>query len=144
MKPELKLGRPVLAGDTEPLIAKGKYLYPRLNGHYILSDKTGEVYRFQHAKPDLTAPPMNGDEVEVSNDAVAYMPQYYRYIGQRDDGLHTVEKNDIESIFRHVRHPQPSKRERVEGYIRGMTERLNGLSPKEIADQIDKIYTEDE
>ena len=138
-KPKLKLGRPVLAGDTEPLIVKGKYLYPAMDGHYVLSDNNQTRYYYK-VKPDLSAPPMNGDEVEVSNNGKIWIKRE-RYIGIKDSGMHVSEGGDGHHTFwKYVRFPQPSKREKVIDLIKNRT---IALSAEEIADQIDQIYKED-
>ena len=142
MIPELKLGRKVVAWGYNVDPVKGRYIKygSHEQEHWILDD-TGSIMPFQHAKLDPEGEPINGDMVEVSNNAVSYMPQYYRYIGQRNDGLHTVEQNGIESIFRHVRFPPPSKRDRVEDVLDAF--RDSKLWKHEAFVEIDKIYKEE-
>ena len=141
-KPKLKLGRPVLAGDTEPLLDKGKYLYPGLNGHYILSDNNQKMCWYRHVKIDLTAEPMNGDEVEALLDDK--WSTGWRYIGRNHENVaprsHIVEQEGegfIEYV-KEVRHPQQSKRERVRELIES-----NLFSVDTMIDQIDYIYKEE-
>jgi len=143
-QPKLKIGRKVIAWNYgEPKEYKGKFISNDGKRSWVLLDGESIPEIFNHAQLDPEGQPINGDEVEVSNNAVSYMPQHYRYIGQRNDGLHTVEQNGIESIFRYVRHPQQSKRDKVIGVITDFMEDL--LNPAEyLADQIDKIYTEEE
>ena len=136
MKPELKLGRPVLAGDAEPLTTKGKYLRPAMNGHYILWDNSQAPYWYRHVKIDLTAEPMNGDEVEVSDDGNLWLSAVYGHYNVLSKKHYTMQGVP----FNHVRFPQQSKRDRVRYFIEHES---HGFSAEEIADQIDKIYTED-
>ena len=144
MKPELKLGRPVLAGDTEPLIVKGKYLRPAMNGHYILWDNSQAPYWYRHVKIDLTAEPMNGDEVQWKHYNGKWAHSTAKYIGQKSDGIHVVEYQCGNVLTcTEVRFPKQSKRERVLELISShITSRL-GATPNSIADQIDYIYKEE-
>jgi len=137
MKPELKLGRPVLAGDTEPLLFKGKYLYPAMDGHYVLLDNNQTRYYYK-VKPDLTAKPMNGDEVEwkLYNDKWAHSTA--KYIGQKSDGIHVVEYQCGNVLTcTEVRFPQ-SKRDRVRELLES-----DLFSVNTIIDQIDYIYRDE-
>jgi len=142
MKPELKFGRKVIAWEDYIDPVKGDYIkFQPDGGHWVLGDD-GRIMPHQRVEIDLDADPMNGDDVEVSNNAVSYIPQHYRYIGQRNDGLHTVEQNGIESIFRYVRFPQQSKRDRIKEAIRSWQE-SSTVPFDDLADQIEKIYTEE-
>ena len=137
MKPELKLGRPVIAGDTEPLIAKGKYLYPALSGregHYVLLDGNQADCWYKHVKPDLTAEPMNGDEVEVSDDKKHWYPPRL-YVGKTKDGRHFTggDFNCDVSSWNHVRFPQQSKRERIRAVLE------KGYAPVDTDDLVNEI-----
>ena len=131
MKPELKLGRPVVTDTGE----KGFYV----KDSHVLID--GEIRKRNHLTIDLSTPPMTGDEVEGSNykDRCFYR---FRYIGQRSDGLHCVEANGIQVIRDHVRFPQ-SKRDRIKEAIRSWQESSKVPMYDDLADQIDKIYKED-
>ena len=132
-KPKLKLGRPVLAGDTEPLLFKGKYLYPAMDGHYVLSKYNNQTRYYYKVKPDLSAPPMNGDIVEVSNSNKVYNSDLCRYIGQREDGFHMVEKDHLSAIYQYARHPQQSKREKIHTVLE------KGYAPIDTEDLVDEI-----
>ena len=136
-QPELKLGRPVFAGDTEPLLFKGKYLYPAMDGHYVLLDNNQTRYYYK-VKPDLTAEPMTGDEVQGSDNGDTYTPDTYRYIGHISDGRHQVEKDGILTFWNHVRFPQQSKRDRVRELLES-----DLFSVNTIIDQIDYIYRDE-
>ena len=153
MKPELKLGRKVVAwsrdGDKKD---KGTYLaYDKTmyKPHLVLiwnKDMGGEycpvAVFYKHVKPDLSAPPMNGDEVEVSSSGKFWRENLRLYIGKDPEGFHVTKKrgSDLMEKFEYVRHPQPSKRERVIDII---TNIQFDSDPGDVADQIDKIYTED-
>ena len=139
---KLRFGHPVIAWYEGQTPHRGKYISEHIHGYWVLLKGNNDLSLFQHAKLDLEGEPINGDMVEVSNNAVSYMPQYYKYIGQRNDGLHTVEQNGIESIFRHVRFPPPSKRDRVEDVLDAF--RDSKLWKHEAFVEIDKIYREDE
>ena len=141
MKPKLKLGRPVLAGDThtEPLIVKGKYLYPGLNCHYILSDNNQKMYWYRHVKIDLSAPPMHGDEVEWKHYSGKWASGTAKYIGQKSDGIHVVEYQCGNVLnCTEVRFPKQSKWDRVRELIES-----DLFSVNTIIDQIDYIYRDE-
>ena len=141
MKPELKFGRPVLAWNNRECDAiKAKYVYGCKDGHIILIQGAIE-HRF-HVKPDLDAPPMNGDEVigEYIGSTIG-SPVTGQYVGLDRNGQHVID-NRSHGLVRcvSVRHPQPSKRERVEEFLNSYYYPCNA---EKIADQIDKIYTEE-
>ena len=137
MKPELKLGRPVLAGDTEPLLFKGKYLYPAMDGHYVLLDNNQTRYYYK-VKPDLTAEPMNGDEVEWKHYSGKWANGTAKYIGQKSDGTHLIEEECGNVLTcTEVRFSQ-SKRDRVRELLES-----DIFSVDTIIDQIDYIYRDE-
>ena len=151
MKPELKLGRPCIV-THEVRELKGIYLdynredeYP----HRVLVHKNGITIAdcYKHVKPDLTAPPMNGDEVEYGYEGLSF--EYHgmgtlcgEYINPQGIKSFAVvtEKGELR-LCKHVRHAQPSKRDRVEEFLNSYYYPCNA---EKIANEIDKIYTEDE
>ena len=138
MKPELKLGRPVLAYNTRECDAvKAKYVCGCSDGHMILIQGAIE-HRF-HAKPDLAAPPMNGDEVECSDDKINWDRVFF--IGKTKNQRYITESFTGEPLeFKYVRLPQPSKRDRVEDVLDAF--RDSKLWKHEAFVEIDKIYRE--
>ena len=138
MKPELKVGRKVIAWEDNVDPVKGRYIKygSHEQEHWILDD-TGSIMPFQHVKPDLDATPMNGDDVEGYTGEIKRVG---RYIGKRADGLDMIECGGMLIIVDYVRHPQPSKRERVIEFLNSYYYPCNA---EKIADQIDKIYTEE-
>ena len=143
MKPELKLGRRVIAwNDGDSREYKGEFISQDIHGDsWVLEYGDDSPRCFDNVKPDLSADPMSGDEVEGSNykDRCFYR---FRYIGQRSDGLHCVEANGIQVIREHVRFPQ-SKRDRIKETIRSWQESSKVPMYDDLADQIDKIYKEE-
>ena len=137
MKPELKLGRPVLAYNNRECDAvKAKYVCGCRDGHIILI--RGAIEHRFHAKPDLDATPMNGDEV-IGEFGVEDITG--QYVGIDRDGYHVIDNERIGLMpCDHVRHAQPSKRERVEEFLNSYYYPCNA---EKIANEIDKIYTED-
>ena len=142
MKPELKLGRRVIAWNSVPYEYKGTFISNSSKGVWVLMAGTNTPRCFDNVKPDLTAEPMTGDEVEGSNYKDRCFDRF-RYIGQRSDGLHCVEANGIQVVREHVRFPQQSKRDRILELISPHVTSLLGATPNSIADQIDKIYTDE-
>ena len=149
---ELKFGRKVVAwswdGDKKD---KGTYLaYDKTmyKPHLVLIWNKGMggeycpvAVFYKHVKPDLDATPMNGDDVEcrITGQSTFYCKG--RYVEQRGDGLHGVEVDGDISYWNQVRFPQPSKRERVEEFLNSYYYPCNA---EKIANEIDKIYTEDD
>ena len=148
---ELKFGRKVVAwswdGDKKD---KGAYLaYDKTmyKPHLVLiwnKDMGGEycpvAVFYKHVKPDLSAEPMNGDEVECSDDKINWDRVFF--IGKTKNQRYITESFAGEPLeFKYVRHPQPSKREMVIEFLNSYYYPCNA---EKIADQIDKIYTEDE
>ena len=144
-KPELKLGRPVIGSDDNNLDrVKGVYIHTNDMGVHCLLNAKNHLQYFPNVKPDLSAPPMNGDEVEVSDDGKRWHPPRL-YVGKTKDGRHFTggDFNYDVSSWKYVRFPQQSKREMVLELISPhVTSRL-GATPNSIADQIDYIYKED-
>ena len=140
MKPELKLGRPVLAYNNRECDAvKAKYVCGCRDGHMILI-KGAIEHRF-HAKPDLSTPPMNGDEVIGKYIGTTGSHVGGQYVGLDRDGRHVISNRNIGLVpCISARHPQPSKRERVIEFLNSYYYPCNA---EKITDQIDKIYTED-
>ena len=141
MKPELKLGRPVIAwNDSDPQEYAGTFISNSSKGNWVLLDGANTPASFDNVKPDLTAEPMNGDEVEVSDDKKHWhSPRLY--VGKTKDGRHFTggDFNCDVSSWNHVRFSQQSKRDRV---LKLLYKPTLYCMP-ELADQIDKIYTED-
>ena len=137
---ELKLGRPCIVWNKNQPERKGIYIKAhKLSGETYVLDEYANLGWYEHVKPDLNATPMNGDEVEVS--------YYGRWenatlIGWNSKGGPIVDDGDgVPFQADHVRHPQPSKRERVEEFLNSYYYPCNA---EKIANEIDKIYTEDE
>ena len=147
MKPELKLGRRCIAwSDEEQIEHKGVYIYDDGDSevnYVVLLDGGAGIGHFDHVKPDLTATPMNGDEVEVSDDKKRWFPPRL-YVGKTKDGRHFTggDFNYNVSSWNHVRFSQ-SKRERVKEAIRSWQESSKVPMYDDLADQIDKIYKEE-
>ena len=146
MKPELKVGRKVIAWEDNVDPVKGRYIKYGSQEHWILDD-TGSIMPFQHVKPDLDATPMNGDEVEGYTDPDRKIGTG-RYVGIMADGRHLVETEMGAFLFcDSVRHPQPSKRERVIETLKTHEEIVTAIVTRNrlerLADEILKI-TEDE
>ena len=140
MKPELKLGRRVLTGDNKPALYINKCYDGYHDGHNVLMPK-GIVFT-RHVKIDPTSEPMNGDEVEVSDDGSRWYPPRL-YIGWVEDGWHFAGDNNYNlARWKYVRLSQ-SKRDRIKEAIRSWQESSTVPMYDELADQIDKIYTED-
>ena len=144
MKPELKLGRQVIAWrDKDPTEHKGVYIYDdgdsEVNYTVLLDDGTGIDY-FDHVKPDLTAEPMTGDEVEGYSGPTIGIG---RYVGLMADGRHAVEVKPSMILYCNaVRFPKQSKREQVwEILSEILCPDVN--TPIIVADEIDKIYKEE-
>ena len=144
MKPELKIGRKVVAWEDNVDPVKGRYIKygSHEQEHWVLDD-TGSIMPFRHVKPDLDADPMNGDEVEVSDNNKKWIrAQYFGYDVNSDTHIVGLCQNGVISIaghWKYARHPQPSKRERVIEFLNSYYYPCNA---EKIADQIDKIYTE--
>ena len=142
MKPELKLGRPVIAwNNSGPEEYKGEFISQDIHGDsWVLEYGDVSPRCFDNVKPDLTAEPINGDEVEVSDNKKHWHPPRL-YVGKTKDGRHFTggDFNCDVSSWNHVRFPQQSKRERVVEVLK----RHSLANFSAIADQIDKIYTED-
>ena len=141
-QPELKLGRRVIAwSDEDPTEHKGVYIYDdggsELN-YVVWLDGDAVISHFDHVKPDLTAEPMNGDEVEVSDDGNSWLSAVYGHYNVINKKHYTMQGVP----FNHVRFPQ-SKRDRVKEAIRSWQESSKVPMYDDLADQIDKIYTEE-
>ena len=145
MKPELKFGRRCIAWNDEEPTEQGVYIYDDGDSevnHVVLLDGGAGIGHFDHVKPDLTAEPMTGDEVEVSDDGKIWDHRRF-YVGQGKDGRHCVNnKHENFELRKYVRFPQ-SKRERVKEAIRSWQESSKVPMYDDLADQIDKIYTEE-
>lgn len=139
-QPELKFGRPVIAWDDDDL-KTGIYIChdgTDYSPHGVYDPDIRDVNYFNNAKPDLSAPPMNGDEVIGKYGAEEITG---RYIGLDRNGYHVIDNERVRLICcGAVRHPQPSKRERVIDII---TNIQIDSDPGDVADEILKI-TEDE
>ena len=139
---ELKLGRPCIVWNKNQPERKGIYIKAhKLSGEIYVLDEYDNLGWYEHVKPDLDATPMNGDEVEcrITGQSTFYCKG--RYVEQRGDGLHGVEVDGDISYWDQVRFPQPSKRERVEEFLNSYYYPCNA---EKIANEIDKIYTEDD
>ena len=144
MKPELKLGRKVIAwNDCESKEYKGEFISQDIHGdNWVLEYGDDSPRCFDNVKPDLAAEPMTGDEVEVSDDGKIWDHRRF-YVGQGKDGRHCVNnKHENFELRKYVRFPQ-SKRERVKEAIRSWQESSKVPMYDDLADQIDKIYKEE-
>ena len=152
MKPELKLGRRCIAWNDEDLTEQGVYIYDDGDSevnHVVWLDGGAGIGHFDHVKTDLTAEPMNGDEVEYG-----YEGEHFEYHGtgilcgeyidpQGTKSFAIVTGKGELRLCKHVRFPQQSKRERVKEAIRSWQESSKVPMYDDLADQIDKIYTEE-
>ena len=137
---ELKLGRKVIAWNNSPFEYKGTFISQDIHGdNWVLENGDDTPRCFKHVKIDPTAEPMNGDDVEVSDNKKHWHPPRL-YVGKTKDGRHFTggDFNCDVSSWNHVRFPQQSKRDRVRELLPGGV--LTNLD--ELADQIDKIYME--
>ena len=145
MKPELKFGRRVIAwNENDPTEHRGVFISNDNLGYmqnWVLPDSDDSPDAFDNAKIDLSADPMNGDEVQWKLYSGNWSSLTVKYIGQRSGGTHVIEDEHGE-LFEcaYARFPQQSKRERVMELIRNYPM----ANYSELAAQIDKIYTEDE
>ena len=136
---ELKFGRPVLAWNYKGIEKSGIYLHKESGVHCVYVNDHS-IYWFTNAKPDLTAEPMNGDGVECLRH------HDNRWVTARFVGLNSIKEpvvdigDGVAVRALKVRHPQPSKRDRVREFLNSYYYPCNA---EKIADQIDKIYTED-
>ena len=146
MKPELKLGRRVIAWDSIDNKTKGFFICndgDDENPYAVYNPEKKGIDWFNNVQIDPTYEPMNGDEVEVSDTGKHW---YYKpfYVGQEKDGRHCVnDKNGDFDLWKYVRFPQQSKRDRIKEAIRSWQESSNVPMYDDLADQIDKIYTEE-
>jgi len=92
-----------------------------------------------NVEPDLEAPPMNGDEVEVSKNRIDWHKR--TYIGKCLSGEYITDGEEGLGRWTYARFPQQSKRERVEELLDSFRDQK--LWKHETADQIEKIYTEE-
>ena len=145
-QPELKLGRRVIAwNDNDSTEHRGVFMYNDNSGYmenWVLLDGDYPAGPFENVRIDFTAPPMNGDEVEGLHYTDKWVGKA-RYIGEKLDGSHMIEVMGLElaMIVSKVRHPQPSKRERVEDVLDAF--RDSKLWKHEAFVEIDKIYKKD-
>ena len=146
MKPELKLGRHVIAwNDGDSRESKGEFISQDIHGDsWVLEYGDDSPRCFDNVKPDLTAEPMNGDEVEVSDNKKRWLPPRL-YVGKTKDGRHFTggDFNCDVSSWNAVRFPQQSKRDRIKEAI--ISWQYSSTFPlyDDLANQIDKIYTEE-
>ena len=148
MKPELKLGRRVIAwNDGDSREYKGEFISQDIHGDsWVLEYGDDSPRCFDNVKPDLTADPMNGDGVEGeyvhANVSAGYISG--RYVGLDEKGNHIIDNTSIGLVpCQHVRFPQQSKRERVKEAIRSWQESSKVPMYDELADQILKITVEE-
>ena len=107
---ELKFGRPCIVDYGSLVSTKAKYIQAYDDGHHVLID-SGIIFT-HNVKPDLSAPPMNGDEVECSDDKINWDRVFF--IGKTKNQRYITESFAGEPLeFKYVRHPQPSKREQL-------------------------------
>ena len=146
MKPELKLGRRVIAwNDGDSREYKVEFISQDIHGeNWVLEYGDDSPRCFDNVKPDLTAEPMNGDEVEVSDDKKRWLPPRL-YVGKTKNGRHFTggDFNHDVTSWNHVRFPQQSKRDRVKEAIRRWQESSTVPMYDDLADQILKITEED-
>ena len=138
MKPELKLGRRVIAWNSAPYEYKGTFISNSSKGVWVLMAGTNTPRCFDNVKPDLTAEPMTGDEVEVSDDGNLWLSAVYGHYNVINKKHYTMQGVP----FNHVRFPQ-SKRERVKEAIRRWQESSTVPLYDDLANQILKITEEE-
>ena len=140
-QPELKLGRKVIAWNSAPYEYKGIFISNSSKGVWVLMAGTNTPRCFDNVKPDLTAEPMTGDEVEVQPAEGHHWisKPLRRYIGINIDGNPVVDSGTGNPVIVDaVRFPQQSKRDRVRELIES-----NLFSVDTMIDQIDYIYKEE-
>ena len=144
MKPELKLGRRVIAWNSAPYEYKGTFISNSSKGVWVLMDGANTPASFDNVKPDLTAEPMTGDEVEWTHYNGKWAHSTAKYMGQKTNGTHVLE-NEHGYIIRcaEVRFPQQSKRGRILEAIRSWQESSKVPMYDDLADQILKITEEE-
>ena len=146
MKPELKLGRKVLAWDNDKPV-KATYVgaaeYLKGIQYQVVDEGETEVSEYKHVKIDLTAAPMNGDEV-IGKYGGEDIPG--RYVGLDRDGYHVIHNRRTGLMAcDKVRHPQPSKMERIEQVLVDALEQSISVNKTELAKRImNALETEDE
>ena len=140
MKPELKLGRKVIAwNDGDSREYKGEFISQDIHGDsWVLEYGDDSPRCFDNVKPDLTAEPMNGDEVEVSDDGNSWLSAVYGHYNIINKKHYTMQGVP----FNHVRFPQQSKWDRVKEAIRSWQESSKVPMYDDLADQILKITEE--
>ena len=137
MKPELEFGRKVIAWD-KGIKKTGLYIAKDKPGHCILTER-GTIMTLPNAKPDLTAPPMNGDEVECLRH------HDNRWVTARFVGLNSIKEpvvdvgDGVPVRALKVRHPQQSKRERMKR-VKDLLRNYPMTNYNELAEKIDQIY----
>ena len=138
MKPELKLGRKVIAWNNDPYEYKGTFISQDIHGDsWVLEYGDDNPRCFDNVKPDLTAEPMSGDMVEVSDNKKRWhSPRLY--VGKTKDGRHWTEFNCGVTSWNAVRFPHKSKRDRVRELLES-----DLFSVNTIIDQIDYIYRDE-
>ena len=144
MKPELKLGRKVIAwNNSGPEEYKGEFISQDIHGdNWVLEDGDDSPRCFDNVKTDLTAEPMNGDEVKWKHYSGKWVHGTAEYIGQNSDGIHVVEYQCGNVLnCTDVRFPQ-SKRDRIKEAIRSWQESSTVPLYDDLADQILKITEE--
>ena len=140
MKPELKLGRKVIAwNDGDSREYKGEFISQDIHGDsWVLEYGDDSPRCFDNVKPDLSADPMSGDEVDVSDHGDFWFSAVYGHYNVINKKHYTMRG----APFNHVRFPQ-SKRERVKEAIRRWQESSKVPMYDDLADQILKITEED-
>ena len=146
MKPELKLGRRVIAwNDGDSIEYKGAFISQDAVGdNWVLVDGENIPDTLDNVKPDLAAEPMNGDEVEVSDNKKRWLPPRL-YVGKTKNGRHFTggDFNYDVTSWNAVRYPQKSKRDRIKEAIRSWQESSKVPMYDDLANQILKITEEE-
>jgi len=134
------IGRQVIAwNENNPTEHRGVFISQDIHGDSWILEYGDDIPRcFDNVKPDPTATPMTGDEVEVSDDGNLWLSAVYGHYNVINKKHYTMQGVP----FNHVRFPQ-SKRERVKEAIRSWQESSKVPMYDDLADQIDKIYTEE-
>ena len=141
MKLELKIGRRCIAcNDGNPQKYRGIFISNDGEGNWVLLDCENFAETFDNAKPDPNATPMNGDEVEFSDNDTLWCTGVYGHYNEANKKHYSMQGVP----FDNVRFPQPSKREQLIDLINKKKKHSQDVVfDEEFADEILKI-TEDE
>ena len=139
-QPELKFGRVCIVWNKNQPERKGIYVKTnKLSGEIYAIDEYANLGWYEHAKPDLNAPPMNGDEVIGEYISTTGFHVSGEYVGRDRDGKHVISNRNIGLVpCISVRFPHPSKRDKLREYLYEIGIK-DFTDPEKIIDKILKI-----